>query len=40
MVKEKRKTVSAFVKKAYLAYFGIKLGNQDKTWVPGTASGL
>ena len=29
-----RKNINEFVKKAYLTYFGIKIGNQDKTWLP------
>ena len=29
-----RKDINEFVKKAYLTYFGIKIGNQDKTWAP------
>lgn len=31
---ENRKTISDFVKRAYLGYFGVKLGDQDKTWAP------
>jgi len=31
---ENRKTISDFVKRAYHAYFGVKLGDQDKTWAP------
>ena len=27
-----RQTVTKFVKNVYYAYFGIKLGDQDKTW--------
>lgn len=33
-LKEHRKTISDFVKRAYLGYFGVKLGDQDKTWAP------
>jgi len=29
-----RKTISDFVKRAYLAYFKVMLGDQDKTWAP------
>ena len=29
-----RKTISDFVKRAYLAYFKVMLGDQDKLWVP------
>jgi hypothetical protein len=35
--KEFRKPISDFVKKAYLAYFGVKLGDQDKIWAPHIA---
>ena len=31
-----RKEISDFVKRAYLAYFGIPLGDQDKPWAPHT----
>jgi hypothetical protein len=31
-LKENRKTVSDFVKRAYLGYFGVRLGDQDKIW--------
>ena len=30
--KENRKTVSDFVKRVYLGYFCVRLGDQDKTW--------
>ena len=26
--------ISEFVKRAYLAYFKLKMGDQDKSWVP------
>ena len=29
-----RKTISDFVKHAYLAYFKVMLGDQDKPWAP------
>jgi len=29
-----RKTISDFVKRAYLAYFKVMLGDQDKPWAP------
>ena len=29
-----RKTISDFVRRAYLGYFGVKLGDQDRTWAP------
>jgi hypothetical protein len=31
---KQRTTISDFVKKAYHAYFGVKLGDQDKSWAP------
>ncbi|KRZ12491.1 hypothetical protein T11_1116 [Trichinella zimbabwensis] len=34
VVKSKRQKITDFVKKAYFAYFGIKLGDQYKTWAP------
>ena len=32
-----RKDISDFVKRAYLAYFKIRLGDQDKSWAPHQA---
>lgn len=32
--KENRKSISIFVKQVYLAYFGVSIGDQDKTWAP------
>ncbi|KAK5649680.1 hypothetical protein RI129_000709 [Pyrocoelia pectoralis] len=32
--KENRKPVSDFVRRSYLTYFGVHLGNQDKSWAP------
>jgi hypothetical protein len=29
-----RKPISEFVKRAYVGYFGVKLGDQDKPWAP------
>ena len=29
-----RKTINNFVKRAYLVYFKVMLGNQDKPWAP------
>ena len=29
-----RSPVTSFVKRAYLAYFGMRLGDQDKAWAP------
>ena len=34
---KQRKNITDFVKKAYHAYFGIKLGDQDKSWAPHVA---
>ena len=34
ITKTQRMTISEFVKKTYLVYFGCKLGDQDKTWAP------
>ena len=31
---KQRSTISEFTKKAYHAYFGVKLGDQDKYWAP------
>ena len=31
---DNRKSITGFVRKAYFAYFGIKLGDQDKPWAP------
>ena len=33
-MKENRKLITDFVKRAYLRYFGVKLGDQDKVWAP------
>ena len=33
-VSEQRQRITDFVKKANLAYFGVKLGDQDKNWAP------
>jgi hypothetical protein len=34
--KKQRQNINPFVKTAYFAYFGIKLGDQDKPWAPHT----
>nr|CAI5823868.1 unnamed protein product [Callosobruchus analis] len=34
MFQQNRRAITEFVKQAYLAYFGVKLGDQDKTWAP------
>ena len=31
---DNRKSITDFVRKAYYAYSGIKLGDQDKPWAP------
>lgn len=31
---ENRKNITNFVERAYMAYFGVKLGDQDKYWAP------
>ncbi|GFV59594.1 uncharacterized protein TNCV_4259871 [Trichonephila clavipes] len=33
-VKEQQRNISNFVQKVYFAYFGVKLGDQDKSWAP------
>ncbi|GFW96248.1 uncharacterized protein TNCV_572191 [Trichonephila clavipes] len=33
-VKKQQRNISNFVQKVYFAYFGIKLGDQDKSWAP------
>ena len=35
--KEQRKPISAFVKRAYFTYFGVRVGDQDKQWAPHIA---
>lgn len=34
MTKKYQRNITDFVKKSYYAYFGVKLGDQDKTWAP------
>nr|CAI5820804.1 unnamed protein product [Callosobruchus analis] len=34
MFQQNRRAITEFVKQAYLAYVGVKLGDQDKTWAP------
>ncbi|KAI6647755.1 hypothetical protein LOD99_8596 [Oopsacas minuta] len=36
MTSEQTTTITGFVKKEYLGYFGVILGDQDKTWAPHT----
>ena len=33
-IKQQRMNISDFVQKAYHAYFGMNLGDQDKNWAP------
>ncbi|GBN18850.1 hypothetical protein AVEN_188287-1 [Araneus ventricosus] len=33
-IKKQQRNVTDFVKKLYFAYFGVKLGDQDKSWAP------
>lgn len=35
-IEKQRQNIATFVKQAYRAYFGIKLGDQDKSWAPHT----
>ena len=32
MFQQNRQTITDFVKRAYLGYFGVNLGDQDKKW--------
>lgn len=34
VLRDQREEITKFVRQAYFAYFGIKLGDQDKTWAP------
>src|ERR1044072_8547900 len=34
VVQRHRQNITHFVKQAYEAYFGVKLGEQDKSWAP------
>jgi hypothetical protein len=34
VVKKQQRNISDFVKNVYVACFGVKLGDQDKTWAP------
>ncbi|CAH1114823.1 unnamed protein product [Psylliodes chrysocephalus] len=34
VVVKQRQTITSFVKNVYHAYFGVKIGNQDKSWAP------
>ena len=39
MTKKQRLPITDFVKKAYLSYFEVKLGNQDQKWAPQKVCG-
>jgi len=34
VVKKHQRSITEFVKKMYLSYFGTSLGDQDKSWAP------
>lgn len=34
MVERQKRNITTFVRQVYLAYFGIRVGNQNKTWAP------
>ena len=34
ILKERKRSITNFVHKVYRAYFGVKLGDQDKPWAP------
>ena len=34
ILKEYKRSITDFVRKVYRAYFGVKLGDQDKPWAP------
>lgn len=34
VVKKQQRSITDFVKKVYFAYFGVKIGDQDKSWAP------
>ena len=34
VVKKQQRKVTDFVEKVYFAYFGVKIGDQDKSWAP------
>ena len=36
IVKARQRPITDFVRRGYLAYFGIKIGDQDKRWAPHT----
>jgi hypothetical protein len=34
MVKKHQQNIMGFIRKVYCGYFGVKLGDQDKSWAP------
>jgi hypothetical protein len=36
MIKKHQRNITCFIRKVYYAYFGVKLGDQDKSWAPHT----
>jgi hypothetical protein len=34
MIKKHQKNITGFIRKVYYAYFGVKLGDQDRSWAP------
>lgn len=40
VTQKQRQNITSFVKQAYHAYFGIKLGDQDKLWAPHTVCSI
>jgi hypothetical protein len=34
MIKKHKQNILGFIRKVYCDYFGVKLGDQDKSWAP------
>jgi hypothetical protein len=34
MIKKHQRNITSFIRKVYCACFGVKLGDQDKSWAP------
>jgi hypothetical protein len=34
MIQKHQRNITGFIRKVYYAYFGVKLGDQDKSWAP------
>jgi hypothetical protein len=34
MIKKHERNITGFIRKVYYGYFGVKLGDQDKSWAP------